>query len=113
MRDDILMPLKDSAILNVNYDTEYYAGCPTCDYGSSYITNIVIELVNRNIKINSEQMYNYGITEGMLMKLLLQNATRIHNMTEEEFCNYVIDWADHLTSNDEDLLVYHEVNLRR
>lgn len=91
--NDYLMKLKDSYIKSVDYETQHYAGCPTCDYGSVYISDIEIGLKNFDIKIYSEQMYDFAITEGMLMKLLLNNSEAIHNMTEEEFCGYIREWA--------------------
>lgn len=38
-------------------------------------------------------MYDFAITEGMLMKLLLHDSEAIHNMTEEEFFGYIREWA--------------------
>lgn len=91
--NDYLMKLKDGYIKSVDYETQHYAGCPTCDYGSAYISDIKIGLKNFDIKIYSEQMYDFAITEEMLMKLLLHNSEAIHNMTEEEFCEYIREWA--------------------
>lgn len=91
--NDYLMKLKDGYIKSVDYETQSYAGCPTRDYGSVYISDIEIELKNFKIKIYSEQMYDFAITEGMLMKLLLHDSEAIHNMTEEEFFGYIREWA--------------------
>lgn len=91
--NDYLMKLKDGYIKSVDYETQSYAGCPTCDYGSVYISDIEIGLKNFKIKICSEQMYDFAITEGMLMKLLLHDSEAIHNMTEKEFSEYIRDWA--------------------
>lgn len=82
---DYLMKLKDGEILSVDYQSESYPGCPTCDYGSQYISDFDVKLTNYRIRIKASQMYEFVISEGDLMKLFLQNAEEIHNMTQESF----------------------------
>lgn len=40
------MKLVDGGIVNIDYDKEAFKGCPTCDYGSSYITDLTVTLKN-------------------------------------------------------------------
>lgn len=58
-------------IKKIKYNTGGYTdGCKTCDYGSSYITNLLIETDNCTMNFEFDTMYNY-ISESDLMKLLL------------------------------------------
>lgn len=57
-------------ILKVNYKTgDFTSGCETCDYGSSYITNLSIKTDNCTINFELDTMYDY-ISESILMQLL-------------------------------------------
>lgn len=57
-------------ILKVNYETgDFTNGCKTCDYGSSYITNLSIKTNNCIINFKLDTMYDY-ISESDLMQLL-------------------------------------------
>ena len=57
-------------ILKVNYETgDFTNGCETCDYGSSYITNLSIKTNNCIINFELDTMYDY-ISESDLMQLL-------------------------------------------
>ena len=57
-------------IEKINYETgEHTVGCKTCDYGSSYITNLSIETDTCKIDFEFDTMYDY-ISESDLMQLL-------------------------------------------
>ena len=57
-------------IKKINYEIgDYISGCETCDYGSSYITNLSIETNNCKINFEFDTMYDY-ISESDLMQLL-------------------------------------------
>ena len=84
----MLIKMLDGGILNYVDDNYYYAGCPTCDYGSEYITEIDITLVHHTIHIKTNQMYEYAISEGQMIRLFLTEYDAIRAMTENEF----IDW---------------------
>lgn len=97
-----LMLLKDGYIKDIRYEKESYPGCPTCDYGSSYIFDIYIYLKNYTLSIHSNKMYYYVFSEGDLMKLLLNNCEYIKSLTEKEFCDYVKEWVErNYKKNDE------------
>ena len=84
----MLIKMLDGGILNYVDDNYYYEGCPTCDYGSEYITEIDITLVHHTIHIKTNQMYEYALSEGQMIRLFLTNYDTIRTMTEKEF----IDW---------------------
>ena len=84
----MLIKMIDGGILNYVDDNYHYDGCPTCDYGSEYINEIDITLVHHTIHIKTNQMYNYALSEGQMIRLFLTEYDTIRTMTEKEF----IDW---------------------
>ena len=73
-------------IEKINYETGGYAsGCETCDFGSSYITNLTIETENCIIKFECDTMYDY-LSESDLMKFFskdFDNEQILINQFEE------------------------------
>lgn len=80
-KDEIIMPLSDGGILSVDYDSDSIAGCPTCDYGSMYIDDLIIRMTQYTIEVHVNTMYSHLISEGWLMRVLLGFE---HDMTEME-----------------------------
>ena len=86
----MLIKMIDGGILNYVDDNYHYDGCPTCDYGSEYINEIDITLVHHTIHIKTNQMYEYALSEGQMIRLFLTEYDTIRTMTEKEF----IDWIN-------------------
>lgn len=84
----MLIKMTNGGLVNYTDDYHYTSGCPTCDYGSEYITEIYITLTKYAISIGVNKMYQYALTEGAMMVLLLQNYNYIQTLSEEEF----IEW---------------------
>lgn len=84
----MLIKMLDGGLINYTDDYYHYNGCPTCNYGSQYITEIDIALVHHTIHIKTNQMYEYVLSEGKMIKLFLTEYDTICTMTEKEF----IDW---------------------
>lgn len=84
----MLIKMIDGGIVNYEDDCYCYEGCPTCNFGSEYINEIDITLTHYTIHVKTNQMYEYVISEGQLMKLFLSEYDTIRTMTEGEF----IDW---------------------
>lgn len=84
----MLIKMLDGGLENYTDDYYSYGGCPTCDYGSEYITEIDITLTRYTIHIKTNQMYEYVISEGQMIKLFLTEYNTIQEMTEKEF----VDW---------------------
>ena len=84
----MLIKMLDGGILNYVDDHYCHDGCPTCDYGSEYINEIDITLVHHTIHIKTNQMYEYVLSEGQMIRLFLTEYDTIRTMTEKEF----IDW---------------------
>ena len=86
--NDMLLKMVDGGIVNYADDCESHPGCPTCDYGSEYINEIDITLTSYKVHVKVNQMYEYVLSEGQMMRLFLSEYENIQAMTEKEF----IDW---------------------
>lgn len=86
--EKIILKMVDGGLIDYSDDTRYMPGCPTCDYGSQYINDINIDLQRHSIHIKLNQMYDYVLSEGKMMILLLSNCDQIMHMTEKQF----IEW---------------------
>ena len=84
----MLIQMTDGGLVNYEDDCYHYNGCPTCDYGSEYINEIDITLTKYKIHVKTNQMYEYVLSEGQMMKLFLSEYNNIQTMNEKEF----IDW---------------------
>ena len=88
-------------IKKINYETgDYTSGCETCDYGSSYITNLSIETNTCKIDFEFDTMYDY-ISESDLMQLLSVEydtewclINKLKNTFDLESLNVNIDFKD-------------------
>ena len=97
----MLINMVDGGIIDYKDDCECYAGCPTCDYGSEYINEIDITLTHHTVHIKLNQMYEYILSEGQMMKLLLGNYNAIQAMTEKEFINWLKSELERIIDEDE------------
>lgn len=86
--DKLLITMIDGGLVNYEDDEYSYRGCPTCNYGSSYITEIDVTLTQYKISVRTNKMYDYVLSEGDMLKIFLSNYDIIQSMTEKEF----IDW---------------------
>jgi len=84
----MLIKMLDGGMVNYEDDCECYGGCPTCNYGSEYINDVDITLTKYIIHFRTNQMYEYVLSEGQIMKLFLTENNTIQAMTEKEF----VDW---------------------
>lgn len=84
----MLIKMIDGGLVDYNDDCCYYSGCPTCDYGSEYINEIDITLTRYKIHVKTNQMYEYVLSEGQMIRLFLSEYDTIRTMTEERF----VDW---------------------
>ncbi len=86
--NEMLIKMIDGGLVNYTDDCHHYDGCPTCDWGSKYINEIDVTLTKYNIYVRTNQMYEYVLSEGQMIKLFLSEYNTIQAMTETEF----IDW---------------------
>lgn len=87
-----LIKLTDGGIINIDTDERSHAGCPTCDYGSEYISEMTIYMTKYTIKASINQMYEYAINVDDTFKLFLPNIEEILKMDELEFTGWFKKW---------------------
>ena len=85
MSDKYLIKLKDGGLVNYEDGSTYFAGCPTCDYGSEYINDITLTFSKIRVLYSVSRMYSYAVSTGYIMKILLNNMNSFSNMAEEDF----------------------------
>lgn len=86
---DLILKLQDGGIVDIKDDMYHFDGCPTCDYGSEYITELDITFTQYKLHIEINNMYNFGVTQGDVMRIILKNVDKILNMTEFGFCEWL------------------------
>lgn len=96
----MLINMVDGGIVNYDDNCYSYGGCPTCDYGSEYINEINITLTKYTIYVKINQMYEYVLSEGQMMKLFLSEYNTIQTMTEKEFTNWFKEKLCEITHDD-------------
>lgn len=86
----MLLELIDGGIVNITSDTDFIPGnCSTCDFGASYVNQFTLSLKTREIHIEAEGNYEYPLSEGHMMKVILPNVDKIKTMTEDEFTKWI------------------------
>ena len=113
MDKEYLMKLVDGGIKDIEYEHDSIKGCPTCDYGSSYITDLTVTFDKYVLKAHTDKMYDFCPTEGYLMKILLQNAKFIESMTEENCCKYLKERIEALKDSEFSTKLKLEVKYER
>ena len=86
--DFMLVELKDGKIENIYTDKCCTPGCPTCDFGSSYVNDITIIMTKYRIFASIDTTYSYAISEDWLLKTILENVEQVKQMTELEFSTW-------------------------
>ena len=97
----MLINMVDGGMVDYKDGCECYAGCPTCDYGSEYINEIDITLTQHTVHIKLNQMYEFTLSEGQMMKLFLGSYNTIQAMTEKEFISWLKSELERIIDEDE------------
>lgn len=88
----MILTLKDGGIEEIYSDEWYEKGsCETCDFGSVNVSEYRFVLTDYTVEIKEEAEDQTELNEGYMMKLMLNNASEMSNMTEKEFCNWLED----------------------
>lgn len=85
---NIILPMKDGGILDVNIDECAEPGCETCNYGSVYTRQVTFEMIGKTASVKTSEMYDFPIPVDFVMRTLLTNSEDIKKMKQDEF----IDW---------------------
>ena len=96
----MLIKMIDGGLVNYNDDCYSYDGCPTCDWGSEYINEIDVTLTKYKIHVKTNQMYDYVLSEGQMIRLFLSKYNDIQNMTEKEFIEWFKKQLCEITHDD-------------
>lgn len=107
--NQMLIKMVDGGLVNYMDDCYHYDGCPTCDYGSEYINEIDVTLTKYNINVRTNQMYEYALSEGQMIRLFLYEYNAIQQMTENEFVDWFKEKLIAITNDDWKEDVRHRV----
>ena len=88
--NNMLLELKDGGIEKFNTESDYQKGyCDTCEFGSLYLRYFSIETTKYEMQVKASAEYYTPLSEGYLMKIMLNNVDVIKNMTESEFIEWI------------------------
>lgn len=87
----MIIKMADGGIISIETDADCTRGCDTCDYGSVYINEIIIRLTKFEIQAGVRQMYEYMLSEGDIMRIMISHNDEIKTMTEDEFAKWFKD----------------------
>lgn len=77
-------------IKNIEYDTEDYQGCETCDYGSKYIDEFKITFDNEEVmEVKTTQEYEHAFSESDLIKISSKEYDKIEDFKKEIIKVYI------------------------
>lgn len=95
-RQEILIPLSDTDIINLEVKEAYIPGnCETCDYGQNYIQDIRFEAADdRSFALEFENPNSYPISVTEFTQLLLNNLERYRELDYTEFKEEMKDLED-------------------
>lgn len=85
-----ILKLKDGAIIDITSDSWKSDGCPTCDYGAEYITDLCVKTTDLSIEIEFKDECDY-VSTATILSVFLPNAEAISEMTERQFANWLIE----------------------
>ena len=100
----MLIKMIDGGMINYSDDQSYTNGCPTCDYGSKYVNEIRIDLTKYKIFVKLNQMYDFVLSEGEMIKLFLSNYNEIQGLTEKEFISWIKQKLYEIVQGDGDVI---------
>ena len=92
----MLVELQDGGIEEIFADSFGMSGCETCNYGSEYTNEYTIQMTKGTLDIKVNQEYEYALSDGDMMKLMLQKVEEIKALTEDEFVKWIEDAVGNL-----------------
>lgn len=97
----MLIELIDGGIKKILDDSWAEGGCETCDYGSSYVNEYIFKMINGSFKVEADQMYEHALSDGDMMKIMLQNIDEIKTLTEDGFTIWLKEKVLEIVDEDE------------
>lgn len=83
---DYIIKLKDGGVEDIYSYDSYIPGCPTCDYGAEYITELNLTLKTMKIFVKVTDIGEYVLSAANTIKLFAKDFSE---MTEFEFSEYL------------------------
>ena len=90
--------LTDGCIFGIDENSYSFRGCPTCDYGSEYITELIfdVELYKDNkekkVIVTSNQMYEYNEKMNVGNTIMLMAEIIENKVSFDKFLNKLKTW---------------------
>jgi hypothetical protein len=107
----MLLPLQDGGIIDIKEDKDYTSGCPTCDYGQVFTRFFDIDLTSIQIYIETTDSSRYPLSEGFMIRTLLNEVDAIKQMTEAQFADWLKQaFLKNSDRDQEDWLLYEVKN---
>lgn len=90
-----LITLADDVIVNIEDDSDFYPGCETCDYGSSYTSEITFTFQDGEYtRFRHEQMYEYGIKMDAVLRAILNHVQEFPFLNKKQFIEKMKEWLE-------------------
>lgn len=90
----MLIKTTDGGIVDIKTDeTCLDPGCPTCGYGSEYLSEITVYLTKYKVEAKVNNAYEYAMTVEDTLKLFLPHINKIQLMREKEFVVWFMNWV--------------------
>lgn len=90
----MLIKTIDGGIVDIETDEDCLSrGCPTCGYGSEYLSEITVFLTKYKVKAEVVNEYEYAMTVEDTLKLFLPHIDEIQLMKEKGFIVWFINWV--------------------
>jgi hypothetical protein len=90
----MLIKTTDGGIVDIKTDEDCLCeGCPTCGYGSVYLSEITVYLTKYKIEAKVTNEYEYAMTVEDTLKLFLPHIDKIQLMREKEFVVWFMNWV--------------------
>jgi len=106
----MLVELQDGGIEEIYADSFGMSGCETCNYGSEYTNEYTIQMTKGTLDIKVNQEYKYALSDGDMMKLMLQKVEEIKVLTEDEFVKWIEEAVGSLVEEKNNGYDYKESN---
>lgn len=90
----MLIKTTDGGIVDIKTDEIcLLQGCPTCGYGSEYLSMITVYLTKYKVEAKVTDEYECILTVEDTLKLFLPHIDKIQLMREKEFVVWFMNWV--------------------
>lgn len=94
----MILKFKDGELLDIHVDEYCDRGCPTCDYGREYCSEVNLYFSDYEVHIEIADMSKYPVSVNYWIKLFAKLSENCEQLTQKEF----IDKLKESIDNEED-----------